>query len=574
MKGCGQVVERKGLLSKHMQVDHSKKCYPCKLCEKKFVSRKTWRKHVSQHKNKCDVCDLRNFDDDELKVHTVRFHILSCDSCDNIFRTTDLLTQHFSQNHSVEAPFSCDFCSKLFAKQDSLKKHIEEHHNLVCEQCIQVFQTKLELFQHLSNIHDIRKKLKCEFCEIKLLKQNLLYKHILQAHNWECDQVECDRIFKSEKLLIKHQNIDHLGVTFTEDFQFKCEICFVTYKNPSLLEKHISTFHVLKCQHCDKQFSSHALLVQHMDEDHSIPRSFDCETCERLFATKDRLRLHILKHHTFKCDHCPNIYKSEDPLIHHVAMDHSDIIGGRYKCDYCSETCETKLLLENHILDQHSCKCGYCDDIFIEESKYIDHMRRIHSIIPSKIPQFSNLVNCDLCEITIGATYSLRRHYEECHKDKVFLYNCVECSAGFRANCLLENHLRIHRQTEEYELTECRICFRVFHHVQTHKAHFLKAHPDSEFKLQYKCIECEEVFVSRLKVRKHMRSFHNRGDGKEDNYQDEEGFECDSCEDVFGSADELEMHMKSHIKCESFLEVIEIDDEPQFPQIKNELDTF
>ncbi|KAJ5656936.1 Zinc finger C2H2 [Penicillium longicatenatum] len=54
---------------------------------------------------------------------------------------------------------------------------------------------------------------------------------------------------------------------------------------------------VCKWENCRKPFKSKGALMRHIDTQHIAPRSFKCQSCNRLFSRKDNMEEHIRRIH-------------------------------------------------------------------------------------------------------------------------------------------------------------------------------------------------------------------------------------------------------------------------------------
>ena len=87
---------------------------------------------------------------DEIVPH---FETIECNSCEETFRAPSFYIQHYQSSHGSVPPEYID--RELF----------------VCDQCTQVFVTKISLSLHISNVHSDKHGKKCQFCE-KVFKYN------------------------------------------------------------------------------------------------------------------------------------------------------------------------------------------------------------------------------------------------------------------------------------------------------------------------------------------------------------------------------------------------------------------
>ena len=55
---------------------------------------------------------------------------LTCNLCNNLFKTKITLQDHISDQHGVDATFMCSKCDNLFSSNSDLEQHIRAYHSL------------------------------------------------------------------------------------------------------------------------------------------------------------------------------------------------------------------------------------------------------------------------------------------------------------------------------------------------------------------------------------------------------------------------------------------------------------
>ena len=141
----------------------------------------------------------------------------------------------------------------------------------ICDQCPQVFITKVSFAAHKVNVHSGDKRQiekKCQYCE-KVFKTYSNYKeHVMVKHEknakHKCD--ECHRSYGTNAKLQSHKKLVHERV--------KCDECGKEICNSFILKRHKATVHGIKpkddfqCEHCPMFFSYRSTLDKHVASKH------------------------------------------------------------------------------------------------------------------------------------------------------------------------------------------------------------------------------------------------------------------------------------------------------------------
>ena len=162
---------------------------------------------------------------------------------------------HESENNEFQK--SCDLCNKIFDSENDLQKHWNQDHTI------------LEKIQTVTSI--------CHNCNIEFKS----------ASELNCHQINC-----LSNNIIKY---------------FKCDICTnnneeINWHSSNSLRKHIAEFHNLVlniCEICGQKFNFKYQIEEHKKSVHeeSEIRSFVCNYCGKVLATKTTLNGHIGRMH-------------------------------------------------------------------------------------------------------------------------------------------------------------------------------------------------------------------------------------------------------------------------------------
>jgi len=83
--------------------------------------------------------------------------------------------------------------------------------------------------------------------------------------------------------------------------KFQCDTCDRTFASRQGLQNHILTVHLKKrifeCKQCSKKFSANGSLKRHVDTVHKRKREFQCQRCLKMFALKHHLKNHMITVH-------------------------------------------------------------------------------------------------------------------------------------------------------------------------------------------------------------------------------------------------------------------------------------
>ena len=238
------------------------------------IARVEVEKQTKKFNFQCHKCPKTFEVKDEITDHVTFEHSkIICDICGKLFDQISALKKHFSNDHLNEN-VSCDKCDKIFLTKELLKEHqFMIHVDVKCAKCDQTFTNK-ELREH------VEKGVSCQTCKIELCNDDLLADHLKLHKSSKCPS--CDETFRSIVEVDRHVKSDH--------GKYACNICeesFVDYSQ--LLQHQVKTNHLLltkyTCSFCGNQFKDTISLKKHC--------KFTCKVCKFIFCKRVSLIEHI-----------------------------------------------------------------------------------------------------------------------------------------------------------------------------------------------------------------------------------------------------------------------------------------
>ena len=101
-----------------------------------------------------------------------------CDTCDMLFKTIDLMSDHQTSVHHNNRQFACRYCSKKFNDKYNMRKHVL--------------------------IHVGEKRHKCQFCDKAFLRKDHLRSHLQTHYNRKFGCKICGKSFRTMELYQRH----------------------------------------------------------------------------------------------------------------------------------------------------------------------------------------------------------------------------------------------------------------------------------------------------------------------------------------------------------------------------------
>ncbi|KAH8367762.1 hypothetical protein KR084_002439 [Drosophila pseudotakahashii] len=220
----------------------------------------------------------------------------------------------------------------------------------------------------------------------------------------------------------------------------------------------------------------------------------------------------------FQCTHCEASFPNAGDLSKHVR---SHITNKPFQCSICQKTFTHIGSLNTHIRihsGEKPYKCELCPKAFTQSSSLMVHMRS-HSV---RKPH--QCLECDKGFIN----YSSLLLHQKTHSAPTETFVCPECEREFKAEALLDEHMRMHTQELVYQCAICREAFRASSELVQHMKNHMGEKP-------FTCSLCDRSFTQSGSLNIHMRI-----------HTGEKPFQCKLCDKCFTQASSLSVHMKIH----------------------------
>ncbi|CAF3326481.1 unnamed protein product [Rotaria socialis] len=292
--------------------DEKHLCPYCNYCTgKKYLLQRHLKSHSTERPHKCTYCSNTFKTTAQLQNH-VNTHLgikpFQCKFCEYKFTTSGELIRHVRYKHTMEKPHKCEECGYATVELSKLRRHIRTHTGekpYACPHCSYCSPDTFKLKRHL-RVHTGERPYQCTICKFRFTQSNSLKAHMLthqtnaqKFHCTYCPTVLTRKADLKQHMIKKHSN--------DEDF-VTCLKCDQEFADPNELNQHRKIHHEnnnnftvpriqLTCALCSYKTFSPNMLDEHMNSQHRDHRTFQCNECGLMYATRGDLRQHITKVH-------------------------------------------------------------------------------------------------------------------------------------------------------------------------------------------------------------------------------------------------------------------------------------
>ncbi|XP_030431358.1 histone-lysine N-methyltransferase MECOM isoform X7 [Gopherus evgoodei] len=462
-----------------------------------------------------------------------------------------------------ERQYRCEDCDQLFES----KMELVDHQKFPCStphsafsMVEEDFQQKLDNENDLRNMHDIQE---CKECDQVFPDLQSLEKHMLshtEEREYKCDQ--CPKAFNWKSNLIRHQMSHDNGK------HYECENCAKVFTDPSNLQRHIRSQHVgaraHACPECGKTFATSSGLKQHKHIHSSVKPFISFSQSMYPFPDRD-LRPLPLKMEpqspsevkkipkgsaespfdltTKRKEEKPVTSITSKPAAPSVTSQDQPLdlsMGSRSRASGTKQAEPRK----NHVFGekkggdletrkatdaslQHARPTPFfMDPIYrVEKRKLTDPLEALKEKYLRPSPGFLFHPQMSAIENMAEKLESFSTLKPEASE----FIQSVPSMFNFRAppSALPENLLR--KGKERYT---CRYCGKIFPRSANLTRH-LRTHTGEQ---PYRCKYCDRSFSISSNLQRHVRNIHNK----------EKPFKCHLCDRCFGQQTNLDRHLKKH----------------------------
>ncbi|CAH2014413.1 unnamed protein product [Acanthoscelides obtectus] len=326
-----------------------------------------------------------------------------------------------------------------------------------------------------------------------------------------------------------------------------CKHCNTSFKTKQSLFDHILRIHpnfigtisnkIYECMHCAHKGTRRSNFIRHMAK-HNSQTTFKYINCDASFNTKLRLENHILQKH-------PKFAVSESSKIR--------------ECTHCEYKTAYKEHLVRHMLKHTGakCTCTKCDASFTEERSLDNHILQKHPELSASVSD--KIHKCTHCEYKTTKAQYLAEHIR---KHTGVRLTCTKCDASFIKKISLHNHiLRKHPELSasvSHKIHECTHC-----EYKTAHSHHLASHMMKHTGTKVTCTKCYASFIMKISLHDHILRKHPELSASVSH----KIYECTHCEYKTTKAQYLAEHILKHTgvkltctKCDaSFIRKLSLD---------------
>ena len=252
------------------------------------------------------------------------------------------------------------------------------------------------------------------------------------------------------------------------------------------------------------------------------PSPYQCILCGGKFRGVQSLGVHIKD--------CHNVENNQDKIL--VLSAQNDQVqellktclsevgnktSGLKDCLFCKEGFRQSTDLESHLTVSHDIRmensrlcsdlsqlqrdgsleihyCGFCD-YKTNNIKYLKRHEQIH------VPDSS--FQCQKCESSFTAKYSLKLHNDRKHSGKDKMYACKECGKRFFTFIELQTHSKVHLKVR-IKPFRCQVCS-----FETDLQRNLDLHRETHMDVSIHCDICEKKLKSKNSLKNHLKRIHS-----------------------------------------------------------------
>uniref|UniRef100_A0A671T8L0 Zinc finger protein 142-like n=1 Tax=Sinocyclocheilus anshuiensis TaxID=1608454 RepID=A0A671T8L0_9TELE len=450
----------------------------------------------------------------------------SCPNCPFLCHQKRALTSHQIKGCLKPGEIQSPQCSFVAKSEKSLNHHILGHKkdkvtrgkisgNLQCNLCSFTCKQERCLAQHVAVKHEGVRPHQCRFCSFSTIRWYRLEAHEsmhtgVGRHSCEL----CGQTFgTTSRLRLHHQCIHDKQATHF------CSLCDYRAYNLNDINRHNLSCHTgdlsYHCSQCNARFSSEVALRQHSNRAHPDANSLSCTQCSFTCSCQAALKAHLQHEHSE--------IKTKDPQN---GTEKQSKISITHQCLVCSFSTHKKLLLVQHMLDEHedgpaeekTLKCDVCGFSCTHQVVFDQHVRSHGGTC---------LFKCTECEFSTRNKQKITWHIRIHTGEKP--YRCEKCSYACADPSRLKYHMRIHMEERKYLCPECGYKCKWVNQLKYHMTKHTGAKP-------YACEDCEYCTNRADALRIHRETRH----------RDVRSFICEKCGKAFKTRFLLKTHQRKH----------------------------
>ncbi len=309
---------------------------------------------------------------------------------------------------------------------------------------------------------------------------------------------------------------------------FTCTLCDKSFALKETLTVHLKIHHKLKhvkkplCIWCGRSFVSKGALGRHVDSIHKKLKSFTCTLCDKSFSQKGTLSQHVAVVHqkSFVCTLCDKSFCNKYYLTRHIDIMHKKQFAEKHN------------MLGHQVKPEKILSCTLCDKSFARKTHLTQHVAGAHD----------KSFTCTLCHKSFSTKLALTIHMRSHTKQKPF--SCSVCQKKFSQKSNLIVHSRSHTKSRPFS---CSLCQKDFYTKQNRDVHIVRVHSNLK---PFSNTLCDKSFGWKTERSLHINgvdikqeSSANKIEANNVELEPKKPFSCTFCKKSFSTKGYLVRHM-------------------------------
>ncbi|XP_055371125.1 zinc finger protein hangover [Condylostylus longicornis] len=493
-----------------LALEHRFRRMRCRLCQKRFSSKKVYRRHmlVDHHVQNvqfihCAICRAEFAHEKGLKVHMIKIHgkILKdigaenlqyeCDICSIVYKSEEELMSHkqsvhnlainlsgteeaklvdnnankhsgnVSQNNeNIQFWFQCRYCASNFDSNKKLAIHINIHDEVdssdySCKDCGNVYSGRKSLWVHRYKKHPVLPSPSfCDTCNKMFFTKEHFEFHMQHLH-----KIPFNKIAAEQNNLVDSINSKEIGMNseiHVEKKENHKEIIHVSGEDVQTVQVPVTQIPQVPCTVCQIKFSDEEAFSKHMKiheesfyTDNPLAAMFDTEPED----PDQVLQKRINENGEFVCDICPKTFQQLTALkVHRNWHFRSD--GKQTQAD----PNVWQSFAKKRKSSPSFVKCKYCSSTFSSSSDMKSHVLESHNemLNKSQTLQKEKPLECKKCNLKFKTQDEWLDHKISDVKNDFSSnkqeWSCDICEKIFNRKDDLLQHIHSHRRDNESKI--------------------------------------------------------------------------------------------------------------------------
>lgn len=477
--------------------------FPCKYCDKTYLSRGACTKHEKSH----------NFD---ISIMSTTENVEECENVRNI--ETQNSIKIVGNNVGT---FSCKYCERTFSSRGSCTNHEKSHTSFINKLPVHEIEDEEQInsgsieSQNTNIVNNYVEKFPCKFCDKTYLSKGACTKHEKSHNSGKSNMI----MTENEEIIENTRNIK-------------------TINDIKVVHNSVDS---ISCKYCERTFSSRGPCTNH-EKSHTTSLNY-----LNLYSIEDK------EHIKFRP--IENVRTTEieghEPIIteNKIQADNGNhenkVKVGKFVCFICGKSYSKRCYMTNHIILLHKVDPNSPEQV----ANWKNKMSSINNITSNNTAGKKKLRRRQ--KIVVNRRYKNRP------------VSCTICKKHFVHYGALSSHMSSHSNLKPFK---CQYCDKQFKmkgslilHQETHKSEKEVLPNNSKILNKVKIEPIEEQVIENCDKSKFVTKIINNSSGDNspfnayDNKQNRLWFACDVCDKKFSTPFQLIIHRKNNCHVEPYV---------------------